>query len=57
MLSSVEQASMGKDEKRAPLKTPAWEAIFGDAGIAGIAVLLIQLIIFRRWLKLDVVLG
>ena len=30
---------MGKDEKRAPLKTPAWEAIFGDAGIAGIAVI------------------
>ena len=26
MLSSVEQASVGRDEKRAPLKTPAWEA-------------------------------
>ena len=26
MLSSVEQAFVGKDEKRAPLKTPAWEA-------------------------------
>ena len=27
MLSSVEQAFMGRDEKRAPLKTPAWEAM------------------------------
>ena len=27
MLSSVEQAFVGRDEKRAPLKTPAWEAI------------------------------
>ena len=26
MLSSVEQAFVGTDEKRAPLKTPAWEA-------------------------------
>ena len=26
MLSSVEQAFVGRDEKRAPLKTPAWEA-------------------------------
>ena len=26
MLSSVEQAIVGRDEKRAPLKTPAWEA-------------------------------
>ena len=26
MLSSVEQAFVGWDEKRAPLKTPAWEA-------------------------------
>ena len=25
-LLSVEQAFVGKDEKRAPLKTPAWEA-------------------------------
>ena len=30
MLSSVEQAFVGRDEKRAPLKTPAWEATFGD---------------------------
>ena len=29
MLSSVEQAFVGRDEKRAPLKTPAWEANFG----------------------------
>ena len=27
MLSSVEQAFVGKDERRAPLKTPAWKAI------------------------------
>ena len=27
MLSSVEQSFVGRDEKRAPLKTPAWEAI------------------------------
>ena len=27
MLSSVEQAFVGRDENRAPLKTPAWEAI------------------------------
>ena len=26
MLSSAEQAFVGRDEKRAPLKTPAWEA-------------------------------
>ena len=26
MLSSVEQVFVGRDEKRAPLKTPAWEA-------------------------------
>ena len=26
MLSSVEQAFVGRDERRAPLKTPAWEA-------------------------------
>ena len=27
MLFSVEQAFVGRDEKRAPLKTPAWEVI------------------------------
>ena len=27
MLFSVEQALVGRDEKRAPRKTPAWEAI------------------------------
>ena len=27
MLSSDEQAFVGRDEKRAPLKTPAWEAM------------------------------
>ena len=26
MLSSVEQAFVGRNEKRAPLKIPAWEA-------------------------------
>ena len=26
MLSLVEQAFVGRDEKQAPLKTPAWEA-------------------------------
>ena len=26
MLVLVEQAFVGRDEKRAPLKTPAWEA-------------------------------
>ena len=28
MLFSVEQAFVGRDEKRAPLKMPAWEATF-----------------------------
>ena len=27
---SVEQAFVGRDEKRAPLKTPAWEAMISD---------------------------
>ena len=27
MLPSVEQAFVGRDETRAPLKTPAWEAM------------------------------
>ena len=31
MLSSAEQAFVGRDEKRAPLKTPAWEATRGKA--------------------------
>ena len=30
MLFSVEQAFVGRDEKRAPLKTHAWEATIGD---------------------------
>ena len=30
MLSSVEQAFVGREEIRAPLKTPAWEATLGD---------------------------
>ena len=30
MLSSVEQAFVGRDEIRAPLKMPAWEASFSD---------------------------
>ena len=32
MLSSVEQAFVGRDENRAPLKTPAWEASVDPAG-------------------------
>ena len=31
MLSSVEQAFVGRDEKRVPLKTPAWETIYMHA--------------------------
>ena len=33
MLSLVEQAFVGRDERRASLKTPAWEAmgVFQDA--------------------------
>ena len=34
MLSSVEQAFVGRDEKRAPLKTPAWEASGERVGLA-----------------------
>ena len=30
MLFSVEQAFVGRDEKQAPLKTPAWEASYGE---------------------------
>ena len=33
MLSSVEQAFVGREEKRTPLKTPAWEAIQNTAVI------------------------
>ena len=29
MLFSAAQAFVGKDEKRAPLKTPVWVAIYG----------------------------
>ena len=32
MLFPVEQAFVGRDEKRAPLKTPAWEAIWPVTG-------------------------
>ena len=31
MLFSVEQAFVGRDEKRAPLKMPEWEASFAAA--------------------------
>ena len=31
MLSSIEQAFVGRDEKRAPLEMPAWEAKFKPA--------------------------
>ena len=33
MLSSVEQAFVGRDEKRAPLKMPVWEAMVFKATI------------------------
>ena len=36
MLFSVEQAFVGREEIRAPLKTPAWEAIAGLACVAGV---------------------
>ena len=39
MLFLVEQAFVGKDEKRAPLKTPAWQA--GDGRHRSHPVLLI----------------
>ena len=32
MLFSIEQAFVGREERRAPLKTPAWEAIALWAG-------------------------
>ena len=32
MLSSVEQAFVGREEIRAPLKTPAWEAKLDTEG-------------------------
>ena len=36
MLSSIEQAFVGRDEKRAPLKTPAWKATRAvDRSISG----------------------
>ena len=30
MMFPAEQAFVGRDEKRAPLKTPAWEALVGS---------------------------
>ena len=33
MLSSVEQAFVGREEKQTPLKTPAWEASTREAEI------------------------
>ena len=33
MLFSVEQAFVGREEIRAPLKTPAWEANYSQAGL------------------------
>ena len=33
MMFSVEQAFVGRDEKRAPLKTPTWEASFRADGM------------------------
>ena len=39
MLFSVEQAFVGRDEKRPPLKTPAWEAM-GDPAIRELKIIL-----------------
>ena len=38
MLFSVKQAFVGRDENRAPLKTPAWEATFKGSA-RGLSVL------------------
>ena len=35
MLSSVEQACVGREEIRAPLKTPAWEATPNSVCVKG----------------------
>ena len=40
MLFSVEQAFVGRDEKRAPLKTPAWEAMVKLVGSDRLALLI-----------------
>ena len=37
MLSSVEQAFVGREEIRAPLKTPAWEASFDHLSLEAYA--------------------
>ena len=37
MLSSVEQAFVGREEIRAPLKTPAWEATSSPEGVLRIS--------------------
>ena len=33
MLFSVEQAFVGRDERRAPIKTPAWKARTAHGGV------------------------
>ena len=40
MSSSVEQAFVGRDEKRAPLKMPAWEARGLQANVSSSPLLL-----------------
>ena len=45
MLFSVEQAFVGRDEKRAPLKTPAWEAM-GTRDYSWFPIFLIQSSLF-----------
>jgi len=37
MLFPVEQAFVGRDEKRAPLKRPAWEATIYEVRIADLS--------------------
>ena len=38
MVFSVEQAFVGRDEKRAPLKTPAWEAKIRHTVLIGLVL-------------------
>ena len=45
MLSSVEQAFVGRDEKRAPLKMPVWEARAGGCIVEMTSQLIIMLIV------------
>ena len=48
MLFSAAQAFLGKDEKRAPLKTPVWVAIYGHRhhGISPSGVYVNQVLLY-----------